>query len=1071
MRFGFIVKHPGHGLGKVEAISNDRVKVRFLSPPQTLTLSTDFRRPVITRRILGLGIICDTPEGKCKIIKVLPSASASEPYLYQVEFDSGLSKEVSEVELTPELNSAVKCPLEALGDLQLEGYITFQKREALADAWWSSIRSALGLRALLSSRIDLRPHQAYVAGTVLMDRQARYLLADEVGLGKTIEAGIIIHDQLERNPAAKVLILCPGTLAQQWLSELYSKFSGRVFGMLDLRGGAALKGIIPDKAIASYSAALKHSARLQQIKWDMVVVDEAHHLLNVQELYGLAQRLSAAAPGCLLLSAIPAQRREEEYLRLLALLEPDRYKPDSPGENERFRKLYSRQIDLGRKLSYLSRRLGEYAAGEGDPVNLAKKMAELAALPGLGQDPYLAATAAALDPVSPGFVASARAFLHHVGDRYRISRRILRNRRSQLLDTEPDLKISRSLHRLAYSPDQLEIDAGNGVRRFLQMLSERNVTASVLFPLARYLYQALCDPECLCSFLKLSDSAEDCPRDVVEFDGQVSYQGWEDYAVNLWEAVAINLPKEGLAALLSAAELWRSGVESSVRLKTLLAFLRQKHRQHPTRKFIIFAGFSGLSRSLATALRLEFGPVAVAEFSWEMEVKQKERDVIRFKRDSQCWIMVSDETGGEGRNFQFADELIHYDLPWHVSKVEQRIGRLDRLGRVSGEVCSNVLISNGGEDEGLLYCLTDGFQIFAQSISGLEFAISHLEKKTIQAAIADGFDGLVAIAALIRAESAVERAEDDVQAMLDAASLERVVAEEYKRAQSTPERDVAIEKAFAGYFRFIGGDNALRFIQAGDYPEGIIEFRPNQLREIALNLAPQPNGGFADRMGTFRREIAQERPDLEFFSVGNEFFDAVCATLHQSAKGRIYALECHWPAGKWCGFEFAYRAVGRRDALGSHPGLIKHLDRVFSVRLEHCFVEDRLKVAQNQSGFLKARREIKEQEKDIKWRNFTLKNGRIQILAERYPDWPQRVQQAEQLARASVRERFAQQLSPAMEQERKRVDEQIRQARLSKSDNWEQEVVGLEALLAAMEGWDLELDLAGFFSLNGGLIP
>ena len=1068
---GFIVKHAGFGLGKVVELNHGQVVVSFFSPPQTLRFSTDYRRPVVVRRMLALGTVCAATDGKCKITKVLPIAAASESYRYQVELDSGLTKEASEVELTPEPHSLPSSPLEALGDLHLEGYITFQKREVLADAWWSSIRLALGLRALLSSRIDLLPHQAYVAGTVLMDRLPRYLLADEVGLGKTIEAGIIIHDLLERNPSAKILILCPSTLTQQWLCELYSKFSGRIFALLELRGRAVELGAIPDKVIASYPAALKCSSHLHRTKWDMVVVDEAHHLLNSQQLYSLAQRLSAAAPGCLLLSAIPAQRREEEYFRLLALLEPDRYKPDSPGEKERFRELYARQNDLGRKLSYLSRRLGEHAAGDGDPVLLIKKIAELAALPVLAQDNSLAALAKALDPVSPRFIASARAILHHVGDRYRISRRILRNRRSQLLDSEPDLKISRSLHRLPFAPDQLEIDAANSVRRLLHTLREQNVGDSVLLPLARYLYQSLCDPKCLCGFLQFSHSAEGVQSEFLEFDGHVSYQGWEEYVSTLWEAVALKLPRDELGLLVRAAESWQSGVEGSARFQALLPFLRQKNRQQPNRKFIIFAGYPGLSQRLAGALRIEFGPVSVAEFSWSLESRQKEREVIRFKRDTQCWLMVSDETGGEGRNFQFADELIHYDLPWHVSKVEQRIGRLDRLGRSSGEVCSNVLVSSGGEEEGLLACLSDGFQIFTQSISGLEFAISHLEKKIIQVAITDGFEGLAPLATSVRAESVAERAEDDVQAMLDAASLERVAAEEFKRAQSTPERDVALERAFADYFRFIGGDSALKFIQAGDYPEGIIEFRPNQVREVTLNLPAEPNGSSGDRLGTFRREIAQERPDLQFFSVGNEFFDAVCASLQQSAQGRTYAVECIWSSGKWRGFEFAYRPVGRRAMLDFHPGLMKHLDRLFSIRLEHCFVEESIKLAPNQSVLLKVRRELKQQDKDIKWRNFTLKNGRVQLLAERYPDWSQRVQQAEQLARASVRERFAQQLAPAMEQERKRIEEQIRQARHSRSDGWDSEVIGLEALLAAMEGWDLELDLAGFFSLNGGLIP
>ncbi len=96
-----------------------------------------------------------------------------------------------------------------------------------------------GLGALLSSRIALLPHRAYVAGVVLLDRQQRYLLADEVGLGKTVEAGIVIHDLLARQPDARVLILCPGALVQQWLCELYAKFSRRIFRLPELAGSSA----------------------------------------------------------------------------------------------------------------------------------------------------------------------------------------------------------------------------------------------------------------------------------------------------------------------------------------------------------------------------------------------------------------------------------------------------------------------------------------------------------------------------------------------------------------------------------------------------------------------------------------------------------------------------------------------------------------------------------------------------------------------------------------------------------------------------------------------------------------
>jgi ATP-dependent helicase HepA len=496
---GFIVKHGGYGLGKVTAQHDGQITVEFFSPKRKVNLAVNPSHPVVKRRLLPLNTICSSPDGKCRIVQIIPTPTTLEPYRYQVELESGIAKELSEINLTPEESPIASSVLDALCELQLEGYTTFQKRETFAEVWRSSIRQTAGLRALLSSRIDLRPHQAYVVGTVLLDRIPRYILADEVGLGKTIEAGIVIHDLLERKPGAKILVLCPSTLTQQWLCELYAKFSGRVFAMLDFRASAARAGIIPNQAISSYPAALKHAARLQHTRWDMVVVDEAHHLLNASRLYRLVQQLSISAPGFLLLSAIPAQRREDEYLRLLALLEPSRYQPDSIAEKERFCALYARQLDLGRKLSYISRRLGEFSVDPTAADRILARISELIALPVLSQDESLTDAAHNLNPSSPEFAEQVQSLLHHVGDRYRISRRILRNRRSQLLEAEPDLKIARQLRRLPYNADQLEIDAGNAARYFLRTLHERGLPDNVLLPFARCLFQSLSDPHCLCA--------------------------------------------------------------------------------------------------------------------------------------------------------------------------------------------------------------------------------------------------------------------------------------------------------------------------------------------------------------------------------------------------------------------------------------------------------------------------------------------------------------------------------------------------------------------------------------------
>jgi ATP-dependent helicase HepA len=435
--------------------------------------------------------------------------------------------------------------------------------------------------------------------------------------------------------------------------------------------------------------------------------------------------------------------------------------------------------------------------------------------------------------------------------------------------------------------------------------------------------------------------------------------------------------------------------------------------------------------------------------------------------------MVSDETGGEGRNFQFVDEIVHYDLPWHVSKIEQRIGRLDRLGRKNPIVYSNVLHTSGEEEDGLLGCMELGFEVFTQSISGLEFSLNTIESRISQVAIENGYDGLIALVDEIKSELLKERSEDDAQGMLDAASLERKSAEVYRKVQSTPERDKLLEKSFCDWFSFVGGRASISYKSAGDFPEGIIEFRPDQLVKGIIPFSPDANGNLPDRLGTFRRQIAQERPDLEFFSVGNSFYDAVCASLSQSPKGRTFAVECHDRSfASWRGFEFSYKIEPKKGLLHNYPGLTKHLDRIFAVRKLFVFVDDGLSTPKERPDFVKLLASLTEESKNHAWWNFTLNNSKVQLLSRQYEEssWPDLVKNAENKANLHAQKIFKQNLKPVFEKERERINEQIRQASLSKSDDHMSETLGLNALLEAISEWNIELDTAGFLSVNGGLI-
>ena len=1057
-------------------VEHGRITVFFLATNECFTLANDPRYPSVKRQLIPINTKCSSPEGDCTVKKIIPRDDERGPYIYEVEFEAtSLSRQVSEVELTPVNDLVFNSPLDALTELQVEGYGTFSKREGLLNSLATINKGSLGLRALLSSRIDLRPHQAFVAGTVLMDRMPRYLLADEVGLGKTIEAGIVIHDLLDRKPSAKILILCPGTLTQQWLCELYSKFSGRVFNLLELRLKEAEQGRISDKCIASFNDALMYSERLEQISWDMVVIDETHHILSSPNLYNLAQKISSTAFGCLLLSAIPAQHREEEYLKLLALLEPGRYDPNSEIEKLNFKQLTERQIEIGRKLSYIGRRVTDFLNGSETSERILSKLKELCALPVISHDNYAKSGVEALtNKTGDQFSDGAQKILHYIGDRYRINRRILRNRRSQLLEDEPELKIRREINRIEVIPNQFQINVNKSIRNIIQNIyNTQNVANSVLSSLSKQLFQASCDPETLLRFIHLGKSPQSQRSDLLEFDSHISYFNWEEYATSLWDTAKISSQSESFSDLQCAAQSWKGSPDASQRIETLLTFLKKRHRKNPNHKFLIFGGFYGLAEVLKFYLENELGSPKISRFLWNMEAQEKESEFIRFKRDSDCWIMISDETGGEGRNFQFVDEIVHYDLPWHVSKIEQRIGRLDRLGRKTSIVYSNVLYTSGEEEEGLLGCYESGFEVFKKSISGLEFSLNTIESRISEVSIKDGYDGLLSLSDEIKELVEIERAEDDVQGMLDAASLERTSAEEFRRVQSTLERDISIEMAFRDWVAFVGGAQAVRLINAGDFPEGIIEFRPDQLPKGFIPLTPNIKGNLPDRLGTFRRGIAQERPDLEFFSVGNSFFDAVCASLDQSPKGRTFAVECHdRNLATWRGFEFSYKIEPKKELLQNYPGLIKHLDRIFALKKCFIFVDESLSSAEEKSDFVKLLASLTEETKNRSWWNFTLNNTKVQLLARQYENsgWADLVKSAENKANRHARIVFKQKLEPVVVKERERINEQIRQASLSKSDDHMAEIAGLNSLLEVINSWNIELDTAGFLSINGGII-
>ena len=165
---GYIIKHSHLGIGKVLSQQTNTVLVKFITGQELPFGPSAFNTGSITHARLDIGNRCLGQRGECKIIRVARDSRNDSPYQYEVIYNDGLSAVVSELELTPLSLEDESDPLLQLASLSPQSYSIFKTREQLVEALARTLREGSGLRALLSSRIDLRPHQAFVAGVVML---------------------------------------------------------------------------------------------------------------------------------------------------------------------------------------------------------------------------------------------------------------------------------------------------------------------------------------------------------------------------------------------------------------------------------------------------------------------------------------------------------------------------------------------------------------------------------------------------------------------------------------------------------------------------------------------------------------------------------------------------------------------------------------------------------------------------------------------------------------------------------------------------------------------------------------
>lgn len=625
------------------------------------------------------------------------------------------------------------------------------------------------LRGLIGARVGLIPHQLYIAHEVGQRFAPRVLLADEVGLGKTIEAGLIIHQQLKTGRAERILILVPDSLQYQWMIEMRRRFNLQ-FSLFDLTRTASIKEHDPDLnpflteqcIIASVDLMVDHDDLREQALeagFDLLVVDEAHHLMwNEEEggndRYDLVEELAQQTPGVLLLTATPEQLGVESHFARLRLLDPQRF-----SSLERF---------LDEEEQYLQ----------------TAKIAEV-----LMSD----------EPLAAEHLTALQTLLGHS------------------IEDVPEQRY-RAIHELL----------------------DRHGTGRILFRNTREAIQGFPGRDCQPAALIAPENWS--------MDGKLREQMW---------------PEEG--------QLDGSWMENDPRVPWLMEILRKELKHN---KVLLIARSGPVVEALENVLRLHAG-IRTAMFHEGMSLLERDQAAAYFAEESYgAQILLCSEIGSEGRNFQFASDLILFDLPANPDVLEQRIGRLDRIGQ-ENRIQIHVPYLIGTAQERMFRWYNEALNIFssisptAQTLQ--ENFIVDL-KDCLLADLGQKFEDLLEEVNVQR-----QALEAELQAgrdrLLEYNSCRPVVAQKIVQALEDYDDNTMLPMFMK---RFMSSTN----IDFDEQSNGTVIIKPTDQMQVQ-GLTLDEDGMTA----TFYRDQAQIREDAQYLTLEHPFIESVMEMINTQSFG------------------------------------------------------------------------------------------------------------------------------------------------------------------------------------------
>lgn len=620
---------------------------------------------------------------------------------------------------------------------------------------------------LLGGRTSLLPHQLYIAEQVTQDSIPRVLLADEVGLGKTIEAGLILHRLLLQQRISRVMIMVPDHLLHQWLVEMIRRFNLRFTivdrAMVAENRLAAMEGdvsnMFADSQLflcpLSIATQTEVAAQMTSSEWDMLVVDEAHHLEwdedGHDDAYGLVDQISAQTAGLLLLTATPEQLGINGHYARLRLLDPERYPSLQQFLDEQ--QQYQPVAELASALA------GDDTLSNDQQKALAELLPDLADSDDRGKQ------------------------LETLIDRRGPGRALYRNTR-------------------------------HGVSGFPQRIP--NI-----------------------SYLPVPDYTEAASTDLDSgLFPELGVNNWSDSDPRcnwLLDVLAAN-KKDKVVLICHSAQT----------VLDLEKFLWEKH---------------------AT-------PAAV--FHENMDLVERDRAAAYFADHEQgARILLCSEIGSEGRNFQFAHHLVLFDLPFNCDLLEQRIGRLDRIGQ-KHDIQIHIPVFEGHLNGQWAHILNEGLDVFTRPNPAAQPLLEKHRNDIEQALQSNAdLDALISTLATERDEllQALEAGRDR---LLELHSCHPTKAREL--GQEMTITHIEDEAELNDFIELFADAFGLDLVDLGGE---CITIAPGD-HMLVPDMPHLPEDGF---MATTNRDIALSRDDVQFLSWEHPFIDQALELIVSSPSG------------------------------------------------------------------------------------------------------------------------------------------------------------------------------------------